>query len=35
MLSPPFVPFPGARVVWTLPQNGLVVYPPEGEGESS
>ncbi|UCC73532.1 MAG: hypothetical protein JSV86_02930 [Gemmatimonadota bacterium] len=30
--SQPFIMFPGARVVWTLPQNGLTVYPPEEEG---
>jgi hypothetical protein len=31
--SQPFIPVPGARVVWSLPQNGLSVYAPDqGEG---
>lgn len=33
IISQPFVPFPGARVVWSLPQNGLSVYAPEEEGQ--
>jgi hypothetical protein len=32
VVSQPFVLFPGARVVWSLPQNSLTVYPPEDEG---
>jgi hypothetical protein len=30
LTSQPFVLFPGARVVWSLPQNSVAVYPPEG-----
>jgi hypothetical protein len=30
--SEPFVLFPGAHVVWSLPQNSIAVYPPEVEG---
>lgn len=32
VISQPFVLFPGARVVWSLPQNAITVYPPEDEG---
>ncbi len=33
VLSQPFIPFAGARIVWTLPQNGLTIYRPDEERE--